>query len=82
VQPVSSRAAGKASGPHPGRIIAATRALLGQPAEQLAATAGLSKHSLSRLERGHRAAVPGELAGLLRSLGTLADAEGADDATA
>ena len=62
----------------PGRIIAATRALLGQSAERLAAAAGISPYSLSRLERGHRAPISGELGRLLVTLSRLAG-EGADN---
>jgi len=58
---------------HHGHAVAVVRALLGVPAASLADAAGVSKFSLSRLERAHRSPAPGELRRLLTVLAELAD---------
>ncbi|MFO0702108.1 MAG: helix-turn-helix transcriptional regulator [Nitrospira sp.] len=57
-----------------GKALAATRVLFGVNGEQLSSAAGISTYSLSRLERGHRSASPGELETLLSLVGNLAEA--------
>jgi hypothetical protein len=59
-----------------GRALAATRALFGVTADDVAAEAHLSPYSLSRLERQHRSPAPGEVTKLLASIGQLAERQG------
>ena len=56
-----------------GRMLAACRTLFSVPAENVAALAGLTPYSLSRLERCHRLPAPGEVRRLMNAIGTLAD---------
>lgn len=56
-----------------GRSIAVVRTVFGVSALDLAAAAGMSPYSLSRLERSHRSPVSGEVTTLLTFIGRLAE---------
>jgi transcriptional regulator with XRE-family HTH domain len=56
-----------------GRALSACRALFSVSADEVAALAGLSPYSLSRLERGHRMPAPNEVTRLLSAIGQLAE---------